>query len=224
MVYASKTNNLNSNIFAKEKNQIEIPANSDYYIRFNSEKKNFEKEELQPISKDLSEIEKNAIAKAPRWIQRKLIQQIQKINNSEDYINLILKSDIKYTDEIAFSIAHSPLGNVPPVEVIEDNVHKLYKIDPFIQYADIIDYNNDDGDYYSTIQYYVLENDTIKKIEYPKEIYYWYIVHPRINRENPQLVYGKTWREYFFYHNDVGHPLIKEKTDKIKYLWDGKEL
>jgi hypothetical protein len=38
------------------------------------------------------------------------------------------------------------------------------------------------------------------------------------------LIYEKTWREYFFFHNDVGHPLIKEKVDNIKYLWDSKSF
>jgi hypothetical protein len=67
----------------------------------------------------------------------------------------------------------------------------------------------------------IFENDTVKEFEYPMDIYYWYIVHPRINREEPILVYEKTWREYLFYHNDVGHPLIKEQVNNTKYLWDG---
>ena len=221
MVYASFSNELKTNIISKEKCQIEILANSDYYIKFNSQQKKLEKEELPPISTGLSDIEKNAIAKSPIWIQRKLVKQIQSINNSDEYVNLILNSDIQYTDEIAFTIAHSPLGNIPSAEVIEDNVQILYQIDQLIQYADIIDYDAGNGNYYSTIRYQVLENNIAKQFEYPMDIYYWYVVHPRINREEPLLTFERIWREYFFYHNDVGHPLIREKLDGITYLWDG---
>jgi len=224
MAYASFPNKLKTNIITQEKYQIEIPAGSDYYLKFNSEQKKLEKEELQPVSIFLTENEKNAVAKSPIWIQRKLVQQLQNINNSNDYINLILNSDIRYTDEIAFSIAHSPLGNIPPAKVIEDNVKILYQIDRFLNYADIIDYDKGDGNFYSTIRYQVWENNTLKQFEYPRDIYYWYIVHPRINREEPMLIYEKTWREYFFYHNDVGHTLIKEKLDGVNYLWDGNSF
>lgn len=224
MAFASIPNKLNTNIIENEKNQIEIPAGSDYYIKFNSQQKILEKEEIQPEITGLTEREINAVIKSPIWIQRKLIQQIKNINNSNDYVNLILNSDLRYTDEIAFSIAHSPLGNIPSSKVIEDNVRFLYQIDTYLKYADIIDYDEGDGNYYSTIRYKVLENNTVKQYEYPIDIYYWYIVHPRINREEPMFIYEKTWREYFFYHNDVGHTLIKEKLEDINYLWDGNSF
>jgi hypothetical protein len=202
--------------------QIEISSQSDYYIKFDSQNKTLEKQELPPVSTGFSEIESQAIAKTPKWIQRKLIQQFKTINNTDNYVQLLLQSDKQFTDEIAFTIAHSPLGMVPPAEVIEENAHLLYQIDPFIQYADIIDYDEGNGNYYSTIRYWVLENGTTKSFEYPKEIYYWYVVHPRINREEPMFVYERTWRNYLFYHNDVGHPLIKENVANISYLWDGQ--
>jgi hypothetical protein len=222
IVYASYIGNSKTYMVTKVKNQIEIPAGSDYYIKFNSLNKKLEKEELIPVSTGLSEMELQAVAKAPTWIQRKLIQQFQKINNSDDYVQLLLKSDMQFTDEIAFTIAHSPLGNVPSVEVIEENAHILYQIDPFIQYADIIDYDEGNGYYYSTLRYWVLENDTTIQYEYPMDIYYWYVVHPRVNREEPMLVYERTWRNYLFCHNDVGHPLMKENVDDVPHLWDGK--
>jgi hypothetical protein len=203
------------------KNQIEIEAGSDYYIKFNSEIKKFESEEIDYFSKGLSNREISAIAKTPVWIHRSLIQQFKNINNSIGYVRLIEESDIRYTDEIAFSIAHSPLGNIPSVDVLMDNVKILYQNDEFVNYSDIIDYDFGNGYYFSTIRYKVFENNTVKYYELPMDVYYWYVVHPRINREEPMLVYNKTWREYLFHHNDVGHPLMKEKVDDVQYLWDG---
>jgi len=221
MAYSSSSIS-NKNIICQDKFQIDIPAGLDFYIKYDSDKQTLIKETLQPIVTGLNQDEINAIIKSPKWIQRKLVKQIQNMNNSDDYVNLILKSDLKYVDEIAFSIASSPLGNVPPVEVIEDNVRILYEIDRYLKYADIIDYDEGDGNYYSTVRYRVLENNNVQFFEYPKDIYYWYIVHPKINREITTHIYGSLWREYYFYHNDVGHYLINEQLNGTDYLWDGK--
>jgi len=222
IVFASDISNSNTNIFSKIKNQIEIPAGSDYYIKFNSEEKKLEEEIINPITKGLTDIEKNAVAKAPRWIQRKLVQQFQYLDNSIEYANFVLSSPLKFTDEIAFIIAHSPLGKVPEIDVIYDNVFYLYEIDKYVLYSDIIDYDFGDGNYYSTIRYWIIEDNTVKEFEYPRDIYYWYVVHPHITREDPIFVYNKFWREYLFYHNDVGHPLLKEQLQDIYLRWDGE--
>lgn len=161
-----------------------------------------------------------AIAKSPNWIQRELTKQFQSLADPEPYADLIMNASKQYTDEIAFSIACSPLGNVPPVDLIRDNVFTLYANDRWIQYANIIDRDDGTGDYYSTIQYKILENGEEKQFECPKEIYYWYVVHPKLTMDQPVYRYNMFWREYLFNHNDLGYPLLKEKLSTIKYLWD----
>ena len=219
-VYSAKNStNLDQKIVAKLSKEVEIPAGSDYYIKFYSENLTLD-DQITPYTNGLSDNVKNAIAKSPRWIQRDLARQFQYLANPEEYANLILDANKKYTDKIAFSIACSPLGDVAQAEVIWDNAFYLYEIDKWIQYADIIDYDDGSGNYYSTIRYYILENGIEKQVEYPMEIYYWYIVHPELLGENAEYVYGKFWREYLFYHNDIGYPLLKEKLSNIDYLWD----
>ena len=126
----------------------------------------------------------------------------------------------KYTDELAFSIACSSIGNVPSADILKDNVLTLYENDKWIKYADIVDYDDNQGNYYSTIKYWVIENETVKQFEYPPEIYYWYVVHPEICSEDALYFYDKFWRDYLFNHNDLGYPLLKEKLSEIEYLWD----
>jgi len=219
----SKQNkNFDRSIIDKVSKKVEIPAGSDYYIKFDSEQLKLEEKLLDPYTLDLSEKEISAIAKSPKWIQRDLTRQFKSIENAEDFADLILEMSKQYTDEIAFSIACSPLGNVPSVNVIKDNALFLYENDKLIDYADIIDYDNGDGDYFSTVGYKIVENDTEKHIEYPREIYYWYIVHPDLGSEEPDFVYDMFWREYLFNHNDLGYPLLKEKVSNIEYLWDCK--
>ena len=209
-------------IVSKISKEIEISAGSDYYIKFDSETQTLEGKEIDSYSKELSEKTISAIVKSPKWIQRELTRQFQSLESPEEYADLILSVSKQYSDEIAFSIACSPLGAVPSVDVIRDNTFFLYENDKWIQYADIIDYDNEGGDYYSTIRYKVLENDTVKEFEYPRDIYYWYVVQPKTLSESAEYIYEKIWREYLFYHNDLGYPLLKEKLSTIEYLWDCK--
>ena len=220
-IYSVKTSSHpNQRIVTKISRQIEIPAGSDYYIKFSSENLSLVRQEIESYSSGLPEKVKAAITKSPNWIQRELTRQFHAIDNSEEYAELILDAGKKYADELAFSIACSPLGNVPPVEVIRDNVFFLYENDKWIKYADIVDYDDGLGGYYSTIRYKVIENGTEKLFEYPKDIYYWYVVQPKISSENAEYIYGNFWRDYLFNHNDIGYPLLKEKLASIDYLWD----
>ncbi|UCD14492.1 MAG: hypothetical protein JSW60_03485 [Thermoplasmatales archaeon] len=212
--------NSDQNIVSKISRQIEIPADSDYYVKFQSDNSSFKGQKVESYSSGLTEKVKAAIAKSPNWIQRQLTRQFHSLNNAEDYADLILNAAKKYTDEIAFSIACSPLGMVPTIDLIEDNVFFLYENDKWIKYADIVDYDDGLGGYYSTIRYKVIENGTEKQFEYPKDIYYWYVVHPKLSTETPEHIYGKIWRDYLFNHNDLGYPLLKEKLSNIEYLWD----
>ncbi|MEM2387895.1 MAG: hypothetical protein QXW78_02075 [Candidatus Thermoplasmatota archaeon] len=204
--------------------EIEILPGSDYYIKFLAENFTFEEKEINSYSFGLSKKVIDAIVKSPNWIQRKLTMQFHAIDASdaEKYADLILNASKKYVDEIAFSIACSSIGDVPPLDVIRDNVFYLYENDKWIKYADIIDYDDGKGNYYSTISYKVVENGLEKEFELPPQIYYWYVVHPEIAGEKPQYIYGKFWRDYLFNHNDIGYPLLKEKLADIEYLWDCK--
>jgi len=211
--------NLDYKIVTKLSKEVEIPAGTDYYIKYDSQNLTLV-DQINPYTHGLSNNVKTAIAKSPCWIQRDLTRQFNNIDNPETYADLILNSSKKYTDEIAFSIACSPLGDVAQAELIWDNAYYIYKIDKLVQYADIIDYDDESGNYYSTIRYYIIENGTKKQLEYPMEIYYWYVVHPELLGENAEYVYGKIWRDYLIHHNDLGHPLLKEKLSNIYYLWD----
>jgi hypothetical protein len=200
--------------------EIEIPPNSDYYVRFDPENNSLLTQNIVPSTQGLSEKSIAAIAKSPRWIQPRLTSQFHDLENPESYADVLLNASKKYADEIAFSLACSPGGRVPPAERLKENAISLYEQDEWISYADIIDYDDGSSDYFSTLQYTVLENGTEQHILLPPDIYYWYVVHPKITNEDIDAVYGPLWREYLFEHNDLGYPLLKEKLQEIQYLWD----
>ncbi|MCD6410979.1 MAG: hypothetical protein J7L20_00925 [Thermoplasmata archaeon] len=213
--------NFGKEILSEISLEIEIPPGDYFYVHFNSSTLRLEKGNLSPLSKDLPIDAKIALTRVPRWLRLDLIRQLKEVRNPNDYANLLMKVNEKYLDEIAFCIAHSPLGKVPSPEIILDNVKTLYLSDDLLSYADILDYKVN-GERFSTISYKVLKDGKNLKVEIPPSIYYWFVVHPKITSGDVKRVYGKLWRDYLLFHNDIGYPLLIEKLSGIKYLWDYK--
>ncbi len=199
---------------------LDISAGSDTIVRFSAKDQCFYSIEDNCTTHGLSDVVIKAIVKSPRWIQHNLTRQFQALENPEPYAWLLINASKKWTDELAFSLASSPLGDVADVDVLYSNVAWLYELDQDVLYADIIDYDSSDGNYYSTIQYKCIKNGTTQLKEYPKELYYWFVVHPELLGEHAQFVYDTFWRSFLYSHNDIGYPLLKEKISSIEYLWD----
>jgi hypothetical protein len=214
------TNPSDPTIVSQVSQQIEIPASSDYFISYDAQNLTLKGQAIEPAIQGISATVIAAIAKSPLWIQPALTRQFKTLSDPESYAHLLLNSSKTYTDEIAFSIACCPSGKVPSPALLKENAESLYEHDQWIQYADIIDYDDGAGNYYSTVRYAVLDNGTEQYFLLPPEIYYWYIVHPKITMEDVDATYGPLWRDYLFEHNDLGYPLLKEKLSTIKYLWD----
>jgi|GEM_PF-684912 len=200
--------------------QVELPAGSDYYIAFDSQNLTLKTQDSVPFSQGLSDSVIAAIAKAPRWIQAALTRQFHNMSSPESYATLLINASKQFADEIAFSIACCPSGKVPPAALLKENVESLYEHDQWLAYADIIDSDDGTGNYFSTIRYRILDNETDRYFTVPPEIYYWYVVHPKLTMAEIDDAYGVVWRDYLFNHNDLGYPLLKEKLSMIQYLWD----
>jgi len=207
-------------VVSKIARQVDISPGSDYVIRFNAQNQTLVPLAEEPATHGLSTIVIAAIAKSPRWIQPRLTRQVQSLSDPESYASILLNASKQITDEIAFSIACSPMNRVPSAAILKENAEALYEHDQWIEYATIIDNDDGMGNYSSTIQYKILENGTERTITLPPDIYYWYIVHPEITNEDIDAVYGPLWRTYLIEHNDLGYPLLKEKLLGIPYLWD----
>lgn len=214
------SSSLNPVLVSKISQEIELPPGSDYYLRFYAHNQTVEPKPVEPATNGLSESILHAIAKSPRWIQWRLANQFHQLDDPESYAEILLSSSRRYTDEIAFSIACCPIGRVPPALILKENAEALYDHDQWIKYADIIDYDEGTDGYFSTIRYRVLQDGIEQQFELPSDIYYWYVVHPKITNEEIDAVYGPLWRNYLFEHNDLGYPLLKEKLATIQYLWD----
>lgn len=199
---------------------------------------------------ELSDTVLQAIEKVPRWTRTDLTRTFLEIGDSRatTYARLILDcSDERFLDELAFSISHTSFevlerSSVYP-RVFMDNVETLYENDLSIDYADIVDRAN-----VSTIIYWINISGNRSSFELPSDIYYWYVVHPKITDEDPTYIdpstgrassNGKFWRDWLFNHADNGYPedtststvlypknatppLLREVLSGVDTVWNGE--
>jgi len=136
------------------------------------------------------------------------------------YANLILEAPEYCVDELSFIVAHTSVpvlwamtGTMdlkdPECEYDPDillkHVVEHYKLKGKLRYADLIE----KGDY-TTIQYI---NGEGEKKEMPRDVYYWYVVHPRCRYEAPGYTHGDFWREYLRYDDKYGKSLFDVVKD-----------
>jgi hypothetical protein len=141
--------------------------------------------------------------------------------HQDRYADLILNANQKYKDEIAFSIAHMPTENLKSMsnnqtQLFVDNAELIYEIDQHLDYVEVIEKSD-----YTTTRYKFGEPGNVVERELPRDIYYWFIVHPKITDENVYYIHpddtdsnhptdpsdgGRFWREYLFYHADSAYP------------------
>ncbi len=142
-------------------------------------------------------------------------------HHMDRFADLIIYSEAKYRDEIGFAIAHMPTENLKSMNdnqthLFVDNAELIYQIDQYLDYVEVIE-----KDDYTTTRYKFGEPESTITRELPRDIYYWFIVHPKItdepvyyihpddtNPDNPTdpIDGGRFWREYLFYHNDSAYP------------------
>jgi Concanavalin A-like lectin/glucanases superfamily/FlgD Ig-like domain/Carboxypeptidase regulatory-like domain/Transglutaminase-like superfamily len=197
----------------------------------------------------LSPESQQAVAKSPAWIRTALENTLRQLTsaNQQKWAGVINDAVDPYIDEIAFSVANSSVAYLSSpyayTEVFEQNAFYIYEIDNDLSYVEVIDYGHSytDEDYYSTTKYWKQDaNGVLSQIEVPREIYYWYLVHPKITDEilafiDPEIIEsngthnnnitgpeeGVFWRDYLYNHNDEGYPKLKYFLQDCDVLWNG---
>ncbi len=194
-----------------------------------------------------SAIVQAAIDKVPRWLQNDLIHLFSYLTESfqDKWAQVIVDAEDPYIDEIAFAIAHlSPMylmsDYATPV-LIRENARLIYEHDDMLDYVDVVDYGSStaDPDYYSTTVYRKVNFIDTVEVEVPRDIYYWYIVHPKITDEipayiDPEIVEsnwshsnnittpdkGYFWRNFLFNYADPGYAKLSDLLAGCKAVWN----
>ncbi len=204
-----------------------LPAGERLAVVFNSTSEALYDTLLPEFLTDLAQ---QAVAIAPDWLKDDLADNLRRLSQSQQntFADIIVHCpDKRYYDELCFQVAHlAPSAFIYlPAQILVDNVQLAYQIDPELQYVDIVDYGNplQGGNYYSTTRYWAIVQGETTQVEIPKEIYYWWIIMPKITDEPIKHVYGYFWREYLYYHSDPNYPLLQEKLARTRILWNGEQ-
>jgi hypothetical protein len=150
-------------------------------------------------------------------------------------------------DEVAFAIAHSSPAFLSSAYcnplLFRENAEAIYANDTLLGYVDVVDYGTPAaGDAWSTVRYWRIDRDSNRvQVEVPRDIYYWYIVHPKITDEVSAYVdpwtadglaavadppAGRFWRNYLFTARDpvpdtvnVWYPVLRDAVKDCSVLW-----
>ncbi len=195
---------------------------------------------------------REAVLRAPGWLRESLADNFGRLEASHQRIfaGLILDAEDPLVDEIAFQVARmAPVSLTHELfdpDLIVENAQLLYEHDQVLQYVEIVDHGSAaaGGDYYSTTQYRVVHDEDTTWVEIPKEMYYWYVVHPKLSDEtvkmsaevdSRQATYGYFWRYFLFSNPDTEHdysdsagipgvyPVLGEVLTLPTVYWDGEQ-
>lgn len=170
-----------------------------------------------------------AVDLAPLWLQEHLIWKMGILTeaNQDRYGALLLAHQgEEYFDEVAFTVAYlswTILANPSwDEELLVENAEAIYAQDPFLSYVNVNDYPGDD--YYSTTEYYTIQGNDTVWVEIPREIYYQFIVMPKVSDERPlndSSVYDEFWRTYLWDMDDTGYPVFNQVLNSnVLVFWD----
>jgi hypothetical protein len=180
----------------------------------------------------LSKQANDALNRAPKWLYNDLIVKFRLLNKygyDDEYANLINTCDERVVDEVAFQVAHMPVQSLIDsrfrvrMNMLVSNADMIYNTVDSLQYVRLKEYGAFGNKDFYTVTEYRIENgknsgDFIWQ-EIPRDIYYWYIVHPKVFHEgvyeldktnsSSQRTYGYFWREYIWYNPDPNHDYTK---------------
>lgn len=191
-----------------------------------------------------------ALSESPVWLRKDLAINLELLGTkADDFADLILGADTKLKDEIAFQIANLSIQSLTNsrflknINLIKRNAEMIYEVAPQLKYVRIKEYSD-----YTTTEYKIKTSTGEVWREIPRDIYYWYLVMPKLHQEclwsednvnDPQQrTYGYHWRDYIWYNPDPLHdytnvnvktqvgeiktiPVFKDVISKAEYLWDG---
>jgi len=217
-------------------------------VRFNHTSGHIERIQSMP---SLHPAAVQAVQRSPRWLRTKLEHTFSILSTvlQQKYAAVINQAVDPYVDEVAFAIANSSATFLSSSycfsRLFTDNAELLYDHDKLLPYVEIVDYGqaSGNGDYYSTVRYWRRDADSNRvQVEVPKEIYYWYVVHPKLSDEISTYVdparkeglnaivlppVGVFWRDYLFSYTEsvpdttgVLFPVLRDLVSGCDVLWD----
>ncbi|RKZ25797.1 hypothetical protein DRQ29_05790 [bacterium] len=185
----------------------------------------------------------DAINASPKWLQDDLYQSFRHLpsDRASELADVILSVPDEQIDEVAFCVAHMSPQSLTDErfdpELLSVNSQWIYRIADSLQYVRLVEYDSDD-DWHTTTEYNVVSADLsdTSTLEIPRDIYYWYIVHPKLSDEAPkmrdgsydsrEMTFDYFWREFLWSdpssshsYTAGGYPLLADWMKMAKVMW-----
>ncbi len=185
--------------------RVEVPPGEVRVLRANATSRALEPVDWPDPLAGQSITCRQAVASVEPWLRDALAANLQRLLVVRDAFARAVRDcpNASWRDEVAFAVAHTPpeiLVGVSPT-VLTTNARLLYEQDAAIPYADIVERSGEGGNY-TTVSYV---NLTGARWELPRDVYYFYLAHPRVFWEDPAAVAGHSfWRKAFF--DELSYP------------------
>ncbi len=161
-----------------------------------------------------------ALTHTPKWLQPSLAAKLDGLEPElQDKLaeTITGAKDPRYKDEIAFCVAHLPDRELTREQfnpiIIAENARLIYEADARLDYAELVDRGEyAKGDWTTTVRYRLRGAEGAEEYyDLPNEIYYWYVVYPKLGRERVAYVNPMTgeitppewggvfWRDYLMH-------------------------
>ncbi len=202
----------------------------------------------------LTELAAQAVDMAPDWLRQDLALSLRQLDDGvqDSLAALVVDEDEPWLiDEIAFGIAH-----VSPEVLSDDDFHPellrinaelIYARDEDLSYVELVEVGESgEGDWHTTASYQVAVGGEIEAREIDRDLYYWYVAHPRVEDEHPWFIDGFTrcmssslecatdpdggmfWREFLWSGAEETCeldwcPVLRDHLDEVTLLWDEED-
>jgi hypothetical protein len=169
----------------------------------------------------LTEAAAQSLAIVPDWVRADLRDAYSLLTAERQDLEaraLLDLTDPRTIDEVAFTFAHmGPLMveySEDYLDAVVENAEWIYRVDPDLDYVEIVDTGDPSagGDFWTTARYRVLDGGVETTYELPRDVYYWYLVHPildcqewvrRIHAPTGFSTVDGSWWRSFYYEDDA---------------------
>lgn len=130
------------------------------------------------------------VQKSPKWLRNDLVAVLTTLTpeRQAEVISGVGNVEPPILDEVAFLVAHIPTSTLADTTFrpgfLVDHAEMVYQADAMLDYVELVEYDDHDGDgAWTTARYLVTKDGAKTSFELARDDYYWWVLHPALDRE-----------------------------------------
>lgn len=188
-------------------------------------------------TEEVAQVARDLVPALPAFLRDAFLLRLSQIPTDfqEELAQTLGSLPVKHLDEAAFLVAHLSLEDLTSeafdpwlLSETPAHIYEAGQAGKDLDHSMLIDRTSEEGGIdWTTVRIKVeTEPGVVTEIEVPRDVYYWYVVHPKLDLEPVQLTVphtgksgkhpeGATWREYYLFTPDEVTPY----TDHFLFLY-----